>query len=98
MSKILEQEIETNNHGTASPAGGMKQMAAQKSDHAVQAASSTPGVDIGASRLQSKKIAEDKPRARTLARAQAVAEALPTAREQEAASINQATSTVEELG
>src|SRR3984957_18695511 len=98
MSKILEQEIETNNHGTASPAGGMKRMAAQKSDHAVQAASSTPGVDIGASRLQSKKIAEDKTRARTLARAQAVAEKLSSATEQVASAINEATSTVEELG
>src|ERR1700722_11011212 len=98
MSKILEQEIETNNHGTGSPAGGMRRMAPQKSDNGGQAESSAPGGDIGASRLQSKKIAEDKTRARTLARAQAVAEKLSTATEQVAAAINQATSTVEELG
>jgi len=98
MSKILEQETETNNHGTASPAGGMKRMAAQKTGNPVQAPSGMSAADIGASRMQSKKIAEDKTRARTLARAQAVAEKLSTATEQVAAAINEATSTVEQLG
>ena len=43
------------------------------------------------SRLHGKKMAEDKTRARTMARAQAVAEKLSTATEQVAAAINEAT-------
>jgi len=75
MSEILEQ-TQVNGHGTASPTGGMKRMAPQRSGN--------PGVVVeapesGMSRLQSKKIAEDKTRARTLARAQAVAEKLSAA-------------------
>jgi len=98
MSEILEQVNETNGHGTATPAAGMKRMAAQKTGNPVQEQHSVAAADNGASRLQSKKIAEDKTRARTLARAQAVAEKLSTATEQVASAINEATSTVEELG
>ena len=98
MSEILEQVNETNGHGTATPAAGMKRMAAQKTGNPVQEQHSVAAADNGATRLQSKKIAEDKTRARTLARAQAVAEKLSTATEQVASAINEATSTVEELG
>ena len=98
MSEILEQVNETNGHGTAKPAAGMKRMAAQKTGNPVHEQPSVAAADNGAGRLQSKKIAEDKTRARTLARAQAVAEKLSTATEQVASAINEATSTVEELG
>jgi len=98
MSEILEQAIETNGHGTATPVAGMKRMAAQKTGTPVQEQHSVAVADNGASRLQSKKIAEDKTRARTLARAQAVAEKLSTATEEVATAINQATATVEQLG
>jgi len=98
MSEILEQANETNGHGTASPAAGMKRMAAPRTASPAQEQHSVASADNGSSRLQSKKIAEDKTRARTLARAQAVAEKLSTATEQVASAINQATSTVEELG
>ena len=78
------------------PAMGMKRMASQKpggNTLAMPAAN-----DGGMSRLHSKKLAEDKTRARTLARSQAVAEKLSAATEQVASAINEATSTVEELG
>jgi methyl-accepting chemotaxis protein len=96
MSEVLEQATETNGHGTATPAAGMKRMAAQRSASAV-AEYGVPATDNGGSRLQSKKIAEDKTRARTLARAQAVAEKLSTATQEVAAAINEATTTVDEL-
>ena len=60
MSEILEQAIETNGHGTATPVAGMKRMAAQKTASPVQEQHSVAAADTGASRLQSKKIAEDK--------------------------------------
>ncbi len=53
---------------------GMKRMAAQKTGNPVLAPPSISAADSGVSRLQSKKITEDKTRARALARAQAVAE------------------------
>jgi methyl-accepting chemotaxis protein len=98
MSEILEQTNETNGHGTATPAAGMKKMAAQRTGSAVEEQHNAAAADNGASRLQGKKIAEDKTRARTLARAQAVAEKLSTATEQVATAINEATATVEQLG
>ena len=98
MSEILEQANETNGHGTATPAAGMKRMAPPRTGNPVHEQHTDSAADNGASRLQSKKIAEDKTRARTLARAQAVAEKLSTATEQVASAINEATSTVEELG
>lgn len=98
MSETLEQVAETNGHGAATPAAGMKRIAAQRPGTSLQEPRSAPPAESGASRLQSKKIAEDKTRARTLARAQAVAEKLSTATEQVASAINQATSTVEQLG
>jgi methyl-accepting chemotaxis protein len=97
MSEVLEQATETNGHGTPTPASGMKRMAAQRSASSV-AEQGAPAGDNGASRLQSKKIAEDKTRARTLARAQAVAEKLSTATQEVAAAINEATTTVDQLG
>jgi methyl-accepting chemotaxis protein len=98
MSEILEQANETNGHGTATPAAGMRRMAAQRTGNPVQEQHNGAAADNGASRLQGKKIAEDKNRARTLARAQAVAEKLSTATEQVATAINEATATVEQLG
>jgi methyl-accepting chemotaxis protein len=76
----------------------MKRMAPPRTGNPVHEQHTDSAADNGASRLQSKKIAEDKTRARTLARAQAVAEKLSTATEQVASAINEATSTVEELG
>jgi len=92
MSEILEQE--TNGRRTAS--NGMKRMAAPRTGGAAESFSAPPA-DNGMSRLQSKKITEDKSRARTLARAQAVSEKLSIAAEEVASAINEATSTVEEL-
>ncbi len=94
MNELLERG-KTNGHG---PAMGMKRMAAPKSGALSVPATGAPTPEAGMSRLQSKKIAEDKTRARTLARAQAVAEKLSTATEEVASAINEATSTVEELG
>ena len=96
MSELMDQATRTNGHGAPSPAAGMKRMAAQRSGSAMAIPSRVQ--ESGGSRLQSKKMVEDKTRARTLARAQAVAEKLSTATEQVASAINQATSTVEELG
>src|SRR5271157_1036932 len=53
--------------------------------------------DVSQNRLTAKKMAEDKARARTLARAQAVAEKLSTATEQVASAIAEANSAVVEL-
>jgi methyl-accepting chemotaxis protein len=96
MSETLEQVAQTNG-GTASRGLGMKRMAPPRTGNAPEPAGAT-APENGMSRLQSKKISEDKTRARTLARAQAVAEKLSTATEQVASAINEATSTVEELG
>ena len=98
MSEVLEQANEVNGHGTATPAAGMRRMASPRTSIPAQEQHNSPSPDNGANRLQSKKIAEDKTRARTLARAQAVAEKLSTATEQVASAINEATSTVEQLG
>jgi len=92
MSETLERE--TNGLRTAIP--GMKRMAAPRTGIGAQSFSAPP-VESGLSRLQSKKITEDKTRARTLARAQAVSEKLSIAAEEVASAINEATSTVEEL-
>jgi methyl-accepting chemotaxis protein len=92
MSETLEQE--TNGRRTAS--SGMKRMAAPRTGNGAESFSAPPA-DNGMSRLQSKKITEDKTRARTLARAQAVSEKLSIAAEEVASAINEATSTVEEL-
>jgi methyl-accepting chemotaxis protein len=53
--------------------------------------------DLGQSRLTAKKLAEDKVRARTVARAQAVAEKLSAATEQVSSAIAEATGAVEEM-
>jgi methyl-accepting chemotaxis protein len=98
MSEFAEQVIKSNGHGGASAAAGMKRLASQRTGSPISVpANAGLSVESGMSRLQSKRIAEDKTRARTLARAQAVAEKLSTATEQVASAINEATSTVEEL-
>jgi methyl-accepting chemotaxis protein len=99
MSEFAEHAVKSNGYSGASAAAGMKRLASPKTGSPVSIpATAASGVDAGMSRLQSKRIAEDKTRARTLARAQAVAEKLSTATEQVASAINEATSTVEELG
>jgi len=55
------------------------------------------GDDLAENRLTAKKLAEEKARARTVARAQAVAEKLSTATEQVSSAIAEATGAVEEL-
>ena len=55
------------------------------------------GDDIAQNRLAAKKMAEEKARARTVARAQAVAEKLSTATDQVSSAIAEATGAVEEL-
>ena len=55
------------------------------------------GDDLGENRLAAKKLAEEKARARTVARAQAVAEKLSTATDQVSSAIAEATGAVEEL-
>jgi methyl-accepting chemotaxis protein len=55
------------------------------------------GDDLGQNRLTAKKLAEEKARARTVARAQAVAEKLSTATDQVSSAIAEATGAVEEL-
>src|ERR1700687_3164032 len=55
------------------------------------------GDDLAQNRLTAKKLAEEKARARTVARAQAVAEKLSTDTDQVASAITEATGAVEEL-
>jgi methyl-accepting chemotaxis protein len=55
------------------------------------------GDDLGQNRLTAKKLAEEKARARTVARSQAVAEKLSTATDQVASAIAEATGAVEEM-
>jgi methyl-accepting chemotaxis protein len=55
------------------------------------------GDDLASSRLTAKKLAEEKARARTVARAQAVAEKLSTATDQVSSAIAEATGAVEEM-
>jgi len=55
------------------------------------------GDDLAQNRLTAKKLAEEKARARTVARAQAVAEKLSTATDQVSSAIAEATGAVEEL-
>jgi len=98
MNEALELANSRNGHGSASPAAGMKRLAAQKTGNPMISSGSTSSYDSGPSRVQSKKLVEDRTRARTLARSQAVAEKLSTASEEVASAINEATSTVEELG
>jgi methyl-accepting chemotaxis protein len=100
MSESVEQSAKSNGHVNAvSAAAGMKRLASQGIGRPTSTrAAAGFSLDTGMSRLQGKRIAEDKTRARTLARAQAVAEKLSTATEQVASAINEATSTVEELG
>jgi methyl-accepting chemotaxis protein len=53
--------------------------------------------DLGQNRINAKKLADEKARARTVARAQAVAEKLSTATDQVSSAIAEATGAVEEL-
>ena len=97
MAEISEQANETNTDGTALPAG-MERLTAQETGSPVQEQPAVSAVGSRAAAPQSNKIAKDKTSARTLARAQEVAEKLSTATEQVASAINEATTTVAELG
>jgi myosin heavy subunit len=98
MNEALELANSRNGHGPVTPAAGMKRLAPQKTGNPMISSASPSSYDSGPSRVQSKKLVEDRTRARTLARSQAVAEKLSTASEEVASAINEATSTVEELG
>ncbi len=95
MSQVLEPADEANGHRAAMPAGAAP--TAQETSSPAQEQRTVSAVETSASRLQSKKIAKDKTRVRTLARAQAVAEKLSAATEQVASAIHEATNTVEDL-
>jgi methyl-accepting chemotaxis protein len=96
MKDVLDHK--TNGNGNGFPTMGMKRLASQPAGRTAPSPHSVPALEPGVNRLQSKKLVEDKTRARTLARAQAVAEKLSAATEEVASAINQATSTVEQLG
>src|ERR1700731_677508 len=55
------------------------------------------GDDLGQSRINAKRLADEKARARTVARAQAVAEKLSAATEEVSSAIAEATGAVEEM-
>jgi len=93
--------ITSKQNGTGAPTGRLStnRLAPQRSS-AVPPPTRTNGhfdEDAGQGRLAAKKMAEEKARARTLARAQAVAEKLSTATEQVASAIAEANSAVVEL-
>jgi methyl-accepting chemotaxis protein len=87
-------------NGSAANVGrlAMNRLAPQRAAAAGSPKTTETGeVDASQSRLAAKKLAEDKARARTLARAQAVAEKLSTATDQVASAIAEANSAVIEL-
>jgi methyl-accepting chemotaxis protein len=90
--------LQANGHPPVPGRLALNRLATQKSpaDSAPQKKIGKPE-EIGDNRLAARKMAEDKARARTLARAQAVAEKLSAATEQVASAIAEATSAVEEL-
>jgi methyl-accepting chemotaxis protein len=96
----------TNGNGQQSDHNGhtgMRRMAPQDGPTATLPAPSSKGgtgggyVDPSAGRVTARKLAEEKTRARTVARGQAVAEKLSTATEEVSSAITEATSAVEEL-
>src|ERR1043165_7899138 len=92
-------------HNTSNGSGAhVARLATNRLAPQQQAHTSTPAKgagkmadDVTQNRLSAKKLAEDKARARTLARAQAVAEKLSSATEQVASAIAEANSAVVEL-
>jgi methyl-accepting chemotaxis protein len=97
------KSIEAPANGTPSVPNrlAMNRLGPQKGSAGPPARSSAPpsglAGDLSQSRLTAKKLAEEKARARTVARAQAVAEKLSAATEQVSSAITQATGAVEEM-
>lgn len=75
----------------------IRKLAPQKQTIGAPAAKEDDHDTMGDGRLAAKRLAEEKARARTVARAQAVAEKLSAATEQVASAITEATSAVQEL-
>ena len=98
----MNTAVTTNKpNGSAAPIGRLatNRLAPQKNLAAPPPAKANGSAeeDAGQSRLSAKKMAEEKSRARTLARAQAVAERLSSATDQVASAIAEANSAVVEL-
>jgi methyl-accepting chemotaxis protein len=99
---IKQTATPSNGNGTPVPNRlAMNRLGPQKSSTASSAnSSSVPnghGDDLAQNRLTAKKMADEKARARTMARAQAVAEKLSAATDEVASAIAQATGAVEEM-
>ena len=100
---MITHNAETSANGASAAPGrlAMNRLGPQKGS-ATPPARRTPepdghGDDLAQNRLTAKKLAEEKARARTVARAQAVAEKLSTATDQVSSAIAEATGAVEEL-
>jgi methyl-accepting chemotaxis protein len=96
---IKQMEAPTNGHGTAVPPNrlAMNRLGPQKASAPPVKIAGPNGNGLAQSHLASKKLTEDKARARTVARAQAVAEKLASATDQVSSAIAEATGAVEEM-
>jgi methyl-accepting chemotaxis protein len=101
---VIKETAEIHTNGTTAVPNrlAMNRLGPQKSSAAPQSTrrvseTNGDGDDIAQNRIAAKKMAEDKARARTVARAQAVAEKLSTATDQVSSAIAEATGAVEEL-
>jgi methyl-accepting chemotaxis protein len=103
---MIKQIAETHTNGALSVPNrlAMNRLGAQKASATrppatMRKTTETNGVgeDLAQNRLSAKKMAEDKARARTMARAQAVAEKLSAATDQVSSAIAEASGAVEEL-
>ena len=96
---IKQHEAPANGAPVAPNRLAMNRLGPQKGSTPVKSAvePNGHGDDLGQNRLAAKKLAEEKARARTVARAQAVAEKLSTATDQVSSAIAEATGAVEEL-
>ena len=99
---IKQTATPSNGNGTPVPNRlAMNRLGPQKSSTAQSAnslsVSNGRGDDLAQNRLTAKKMADEKARARTMARAQAVAEKLSAATDEVASAIAQATGAVEEM-
>ena len=93
----MHSGTETRVNGSAAPNGRLatNRLAPQRTTPAPPTKlAAQAGDDISQNRFAAKKMAEEKARARTLARAQAVAEKLSAATEQVASAIAEANSAV----
>jgi methyl-accepting chemotaxis protein len=98
---IKQSATPTNGNGTSAPSRlAMNRLGPQKASAPPLKRTAEPsgnGNGLAQSQLTTKKLSEDKARARTVARAQAVAERLSSATEQVASAITEATGAVEEM-